>query len=510
MNPDERQPTKSNYSHKEMLDKLRSGEEENSGDRRISVELIKDTGGQQVIKEVRRTRKRRSRQPKKIRERRIQLLKRIAVIGSIMGVLLLVGLYTLMLFGIRGQRFRLSVGERVSGLVDTGVGFGSFRLSGLNLDNSKAVIEDIPGSLFHGAELTYLKARVDPWTLFSRDWHLGPVHAEKGHFRFGLPELDTEPAGIGGRVITGRRVMTFAGLGLDHDPGMINCSGIRIADCSLYWEEEGLDKEPFIGGSVANISDMIDGSFMLRFKAGDFKVPGWPSLAIKKLEGLVQNGNYKVRESTLVDGKKGSVELSGFVNAGAKGDFRLIAPFTDLSLSDNVHAFWQDKLRGNINGEIDISGSLASKGSLLAEGSFSSNNLVFSNHAILQRLAIGLGEALLARIDFHSVEGRLRRTAGVLEIYDLRATNPALFRLSGGITLHADGRLGGLLDVGVPGAFLQRMGINKSSIFGEEVQGFVWTKVKLGGSIEYPEEDLTKRLEKIRAGILREKLQQVP
>ena len=74
MNPDERQPTKSNYSHKEMLDKLRSGEEENSGDRPISVELIKDTGGQQVIKEVRRTRKRRSRQPKKIRERRIQLL----------------------------------------------------------------------------------------------------------------------------------------------------------------------------------------------------------------------------------------------------------------------------------------------------------------------------------------------------------------------------------------------------------------------------------------------------
>ena len=510
MNPDERQPAKSNYSHKEMLDKLSAGEKENSGDRSVSVELVKDLDGQQVIKEVRKRRKRRTRQPKKIRERRIKLLKRIAVVGSITVVLLLTGLYTLMLFGIRGQRFRSSVGERVSELVDTGIGFGSFRLSGLNLDNSKAVIGDIPGTLFHGAEVTYLKTRVNPWTVFSRDWHLGPVHAAKGSFRFGVPDLNVDPAGIGGGATTGRRLMTLAGLGLDYDPGMINCSGIRIADCSLYWEEEGLDNEPFIGGSAANISDMIDGTFMLRFRGGDFKVPGWPSLEIENLEGLVQNGNYKVRESTLVHGEKGSVALSGFVNAGAKGDFHLVAPFTDLSISDNVHAFWQDKLRGNINGKIEVAGSLAEKGSLLAEGSFSSNNLVLSNHAILQRLAIGLGEALLARIDFHSVEGRLRRTSGALEIYELRAENPALFRLRGGITVHADGRLGGLLDVGIPGAFLQRMGINKPSIFSEEVQGFAWTKVKLGGFIDAPEEDLTRRIEKIRAGILKENLKRVP
>ena len=372
------------------------------------------------------------------------------------------------------------------------------------------VIEDIPGSLFHGAELTYLKSRVNPWTLFSRDWHLGPVHAAKGSFRFGVPVLDADSAGIGGWEPGMRRLMTLAGLGLDNAPGMINCNGIRIADCSLYWEEQGLENEPFIGASVVNISDMIDGAFRLRFKGGNLKVPGWPSLKIENLDGSVQNGRYKIRESTLVHGKKGSVAMSGFVNAGAEGDFRLVAPFTGLSLSDNVHAFWQDKLRGNIDGEIEVAGSLAKKGSLLAEGSFSSNNLVLSNHAILQRLAIGLGEALLARLDFHSVEGRLRRTGGALEIYELRAENPALFRTRGTITIHADGRLAGLLDVGVPGTFLQRMGINKPSIFSDEVQGFVWTKVKLGGFIDAPEEDLTKRLEKIRAGILKENLKLVP
>ena len=510
MNSGERQPAKSNYSHKEMLDKLRTTEEESSGKHAVNVELIEDQEGQQIIKEVRKRRKRRSRQPKKIRERRIKLLKRTALIGSISLVLLLAGLYTLMIFGIRGQRFRSSIGERVSELVEAGVGFGSFRLSGFNLDNSKAVIEDIPGSLFHGAELTYLKSRVNPWTLFSRDWHLGPVHAAKGSFRFGAPVLEAEHAGIGGWEPTGRRLMTLAGLGLDAAPGMINCNGIRIADCSLYWEEEGLDNDPFIGASVANISDMIGGAFRLRFKGGNLKVPGWPSLEIENLEGLVQNGNYKIRESALVHGEKGSVAMSGFVNAGAEGDFRLFAPFAGLSLSDNVHAFWQDKLRGNIDGKIEVTGSLAKKGAWRAEGSFSSNNLVLSNHAILQRLAIGLGEALLARIDFHSVEGRLRRTADALEIYDIRAENPALFRLRGTMTIHSEGRLGGLLDVGVPGAFLQRMGINKPSIFSEEVQGFVWTKVKLGGFIDAPEEDLTERLEKIRAGILKESLKLVP
>ena len=510
MKPAEREPAKSKYSHEEMLDKLRSGEKGNPGKRSVSVEVIEDGDGQQLIKEVRKRRRRRTRQPKKIRERRIRLLKRAAVIGSIMGVLLLVGLYALMLLSIRGQRFRSSVSERVSELVQTEVGFGSFRLSGLNLDNSKAVIADIPGSLFDGAEVNHLKARVNPWTVFSRDWHLGPVHASKGNFRFGVADPGIQAAGMKRPAIPGRPLLTVAGLGLDHDPGMINCSGIRIADCSLYWEEEGVDAGAFIEGSVANVSDMIDRSFILRFKGGDFKVPGWPALEIEGVEGLVQDGKYQIRDSTFLNGTKGSLALSGFVNAALKGDFRLMGAFTDLSLSENVHAFWKDKLRGNINGEIKISGSLAEQGSLLAEGSFSSNNLVFSNHAILQRLAIGLGEALLARIDFHSVEGRLRRTSGALEIYDLRAINPALFQLMGSITVYSDGRLAGELNVGVPGAFLQRMGINEPSIFGEEVQGFVWAKVKLGGSIDAPEEDLTGRLEKIRAEILRKNLKRIP
>ena len=78
------------------------------------------------------------------------------------------------------------------------------------------------------------------------------------------------------------------------------------------------------------------------------------------------------------------------------------------------------------------------------------------------------------------------------------------------MTVYTDGRLAGKLNVGVPGAFLQRMGINEPSIFGEEVQGFVWTQVNLGGSIDAPEEDLTGRLEKIRAEILRKNLKRIP
>jgi hypothetical protein len=499
MNPAERGPEKSNYSHKEMLDHLSSGEKENSGNQAVRIEVTKDEDGQDIVKEVRRRRKRRTRQPKKIREARIKLLKRTLLIGSITGSLLLVVVYMWMLSGIRGQRFRATVGERVSELLEVGVGFGSFQLNGLSLDNSKAVIEPVPGSLFQGAEVTLLQARVKPWTIFSRDWHLGPVHADEGHFHFGVSKSVGQAAGIGAQRIPGRRVITSAGFGLDHDPGMINCSGIKITDCNFYWQEEGLDTEPFIGGSVANVGEIIDSSFFLRFKGGQFKVPGWPAFEIEKLEGDVHNGIYQIRESTLVHEGKGSVALSGFVNAGGKGAFHLVAPFIDLPLSDNIHPFWADKLRGEIDGRVEITGALGEPGSLLAEGSFSSYNMVLSNHAILQRLAIGLGEALLARIEFHSIEGRLRRTAGALEIYDIIARHPALLRLRGNITVHADGKLGGSLEVGVPGIFLHKMQLGKSSIFSEEVQGFVWTTVTLGGFIDAPEEDLTPRLEKIRA-----------
>ncbi|MFP6875164.1 MAG: hypothetical protein VCA55_16825 [Verrucomicrobiales bacterium] len=503
MNPTERQPEKSNYSHKEILKKLRSGKKGNSGTQPVRIKVIKDEKGQDVVTEVRRRRKRRTRQPKKIRERRIKLLKRTLLISSITGLLLLVVVYMLILSRIRGQRFRSAVGERVSELLEVGVGFGSFQLNGLNLDNSKAVIKDVPGSLFQGAEMTSLKARVKPWTVFSRDWHLGPVHVDEGHFRFGVSEPVGKAAVAGEQRTPERRMMTAAGFGLDSNPGMITYSGIRIGDCNLYWQQEGLETEPFIGGSVANIGEIIGGSFMLRFRGGQFEVPDWPAFEIENLEGEVSNGTYTIRKSTLAHAGKGSVALSGFVNAGGKGDFHLVAPFSDLPLSDNVHPFWSDKLRGEIDGQVEITGVLGKTGSLLAEGAFSSHNMVFSNNSISQRLAIGLGEALLARIEFHSIEGRLRRTADVFEIYDINARHPALLRLRGSITVHADGRLGGRLEVGVPGIFLREMELDKSSIFGEEVQGFVWATVALGGFIDAPEEDLTPRLEKIRAGILK-------
>ena len=76
--------------------------------------------------------------------------------------------------------------------------------------------------------------------------------------------------------------------------------------------------------------------------------------------------------------------------------------------------------------------------------------------------------------------------------------------------MHADGGLKGLLDVGVPAVFLQRTGIVAPSIFTTDVQGFSWAKVQLGGSIDAPEEDLTGRLEKIRAQILKDNLRTLP
>ena len=65
MNSSESNEQQSTYSHDEMLDNLRSCEKGNGGDQSVSVELIKDEHGNQLIKEVKRRRRRRTHQPKK-------------------------------------------------------------------------------------------------------------------------------------------------------------------------------------------------------------------------------------------------------------------------------------------------------------------------------------------------------------------------------------------------------------------------------------------------------------
>ena len=129
-----------------------------------------------------------------------------------------------------------------------------------------------------------------------------------------------------------------------------------------------------------------------------------------------------------------------------------------------------------------------------AEGQFTSGDLVLSNNRMLKRLSIAMSESLMARIEFRTFSARFRRSADKLELFDIEGEHPSLLRLRGACTMHADGQLEGVFQVGIPEPIVAKIEGGKPAFFGVPEDSFVWTTVKLGGLIDDPREDLTERL----------------
>ncbi len=518
MNPTEPPRDKASYSYKEMMDQLRQqqngGGRDGSSSQPVRVEVIKGEDGSTQVAEVRRRRKRRSHQPKKIREQRIKMLRRLAVFGVVPLVLLLIGGYMLMLSRVRGEGFRNSASARISELVGADIEFGRFHLRGLNLGTRKAVLTGAPDGLLREGEISALRARLQPSTMLSSDWRLGFVQAVSGSFRFGRPAPGAGREGIGGLSSADREIrrpFVAAGLGLDSAPKHVDLSGIKVADCDLFWDGRMPATEPFVAASNLSTGDFSSPAVGLSLRGGKLAIPTWPEFGIEAISGDVAGGVYNIRRSSLLHVGNGAAALTGKVSARGDGAYQLAVEYSDIELREIIHPYWaKEQLSGRIDGDLQISGALAQAGSLKAEGGFSSRGLVFSG-TVLKRLSLGLGESQLARVQFRNFEGRYRRSAGKMELYDLRGEHPSLLQLRGNIVVHTDdGSLSGRLELGLPDADVSKIEGGKPAFFGPEKDGFSWVTVTLSGLIDEPREDLTPRLERAREEFLRESGRALP
>jgi hypothetical protein len=527
MNSTEPPKDQSNYSYKEMMEELRkqrkgeggevSGRQSQSSEagstsQPVRIEVVEAEDGTKHVAEVRRRRKRRSHQPKKVKEARVILMRRTLVFGGIPLMMLFVGGYMLMLSRIRGEGFRTGASERISEIVGTDVEFGRFQLSGLNLNSRKVVVAGTPGGLFREAEIGALRTRLNPVTMLSNAWSLGFVQASSGSLRFGLGGADRREPELGGKAadLGDRLQVVAAGIGLDSDPKNIDISGIKIAGCDLFWDGNAPAANPFIASSNASTGDLSEPIVGLSFRGGQLAVPGWPEFGIEAISGDLNKGVYQVRRASLLHVGDGNLSLKGTVATTGDGKYRFAGEYSDIELREIVHEEWADKLGGKVDGKIEVEGALTKVGSMNAEGEFSIRKLVFSNNKILQRLSLTVGESLLARLEFRTFQGRYRRGADRTEFYDLEGEHLALLRLRGGFSVFFDGRLEGSIEIGLPEQILAKAEGGKPALFGAERDGFCWTTVTLGGLIDDPREDLTTRLQQALRQFIKERDRTLP
>src|SRR5690606_28230819 len=91
--------------------------------------------------------------------------------------------------------------------------------------------------------------------------------------------------------------------------------------------------------------------------------------------------------------------------------------------------------------------------------------------------------------------GVLFRDDSVSRIDELQLEARGYLALAGSIAVHADGRLEGMIDVGLPEAAVENASFAYRRTFGRRDKGIAWATVRVSGTREKPEDNLAALLE---------------
>ncbi len=534
MTPD-RPTEKSNYSYKEMMDQLRRQKRSGGAPRRtvveseparpqagvaggsptaaprpqkggrvetVRVEVVKNEDGTEQLAEVRRRRKRRTHQPKKVRERRLKVLKRALWFGVLPCLIGVVALYLLLTSRVGGEGFRESASGRLSELSGMNLEFGRFDLRGFLLGSRKVDAGSHPGTLFQGAEINAIKAELRPGTMLSDSWDMKTVQAADGKLRFGPAGRTASQAwGADARPAGGDLLRAGLGFGLSSDPSTVAFELLHIADADLFWDPVGASAEsPFIEGCTLSADPPSGRAVPVTLGKGELKVPGWVPLSLINVSGAVEGSDFQIRRGVLrqLGGEQaGEMTASGSISLRGTGAYALDFDLARLDLFRLVHEAWTERIAGRISGEFHVGGELSQPGSMHASGAFVGEEVTLSNNDILRRLNSALMEARLNFIKFRELKGTLHRDSVGWVIDDIDGESLGLLRLRGRVVLRHDETIEGDLQVGIAIDILDNIEGGHPECFGPPDSGFCWAPMKITGLIEDPRDSLTSELEAI-------------
>ncbi|MDR0532533.1 MAG: hypothetical protein LBH01_01105 [Verrucomicrobiales bacterium] len=155
---------------------------------------------------------------------------------------------------------------------------------------------------------------------------------------------------------------------------------------------------------------------------------------------------------------------------------------------------WPITLNGTVNGMGDYTGPLFTWQQGMAQGSLQLNGTKVSVLPFVEKLALlpPLQELLAASLD--EAKANYHYNKGSFNFTEIVLTKTQKISLQGKLAVSVNNELDGTFKLGIPTGLLAVAPPLKEKIFTQENDGFSWTDLKISGTPEQIQEDLTPRL----------------
>lgn len=229
---------------------------------------------------------------------------------------------------------------------------------------------------------------------------------------------------------------------------------------------------------------LSSGEWTFSARGGTLFAQGWPELSIERLSGTQRSGGWNFTSFALNRGKGGALGGSAVLREGQwSGEFS----WQDMALRGLLPAGAEPHFSGRSSGDARLSGGVLS-------GQMKIEEAEARKLPALVKLASIFTREDYDTVPWQSLRFKFRRGAdGELGFEDLNAVSPK------GIVVQGTGRISGdtikaELQLGVQREGRPWLVAFVPVLFRVEKHGYLWTPVRVGGSLQSPTEDLSPRV----------------
>lgn len=205
---------------------------------------------------------------------------------------------------------------------------------------------------------------------------------------------------------------------------------------------------------------------------------------------LHQNVVY-LTDAALRLGGNGAISASGELG-GVDGPFVAHLEWRDVSAADVLEGEWKSRLTGTISGRADTRGRVNQPP--ITMGKFFLADGTLEGIPVQRQIAKFTRSPQFERMPLREVSGDFATDGVTTTVRNFVLESPGLLRVEGRVRLGANGKLDGHFRVGVTSQSLQWLPGSQEKIFTVSENGYLWTNVKIGGTVGKPSEDLSDRL----------------
>jgi hypothetical protein len=323
-----------------------------------------------------------------------------------------------------------------------------------------------------------ITATFDPLGVFVRQWRFTDVRVQSGDVEIQIYKANPEA------VAHKPWFAIFL-------PSRVYLKRIETPQANVTWRFRG-EQAGFFGTQLLITPHGPDFEYFAT--GGRLKMALLPDLDLRRAHLLITKTLLTLYDIDLASNSSSAESIRAQANAGIGKDksVDLRANFNQVSIRSWLPAEWKEHLAGSAFGDLHWAGKDPKLESSSGEGSLGVSDGRIDNLPVLEKLAELAQKKAFEHLALNECSLSFRWKYPKIDIENIAIEQRGKFRIEGEMSTEQR-RLRGTIRLGLTREYLDWLP-NPEEVFSRKQAGYLWTNVRLFGTIDDPGQDLSPRI----------------